>query len=140
MKYTTLLFFLIPFLTSERSNFELPITGQNYPAAIEVFRLARMMNCEAMGEGTQGMVFCADAAKNRAKKHCKNLAQELESGFCLSDVPKPEILELARQIINCEPIHEYTYFLNPDKARNKRFLRWSKTRQNSILGQHYFFN
>lgn len=141
MKYTlpTLIFLLFWQTANQATALRLPVFGGHKTVLIDVIMLAKMMQGEAGNQGSLGMVWVADVLKNRAKKSGNTIAKEVENGFHLSKSFKPETFELAKVAILSPPLHEYTYFLNPRTATDRKFVKWAKTRQGKMVGAHWFF-
>lgn len=117
---------LLPFRESARTT---TLPAENHQiAAVDVYRMAAILEAEAIGEPYKCQCLVGQVWLNRGKSN---------EGFARKK-PTQRAIKLARKILTLEHGHKLKYFLNPRTATDKKQLRRSRG-WNVRCGGHVFW-
>lgn len=133
-----LLALALPFtLASNKAVFSRPKPLQ--VSAVDVAAAARVCQCEAENQSIKGQIFVIDVLRNRAAKKGISIIKASYQGICRGSL-RPEFVRLAANVLKQPPCHPYTYFFNPQKSTDKKWVRFGLSQQGEMIGAHWFFS
>lgn len=110
----------------------------SYPAAIDVYQMASVIEMETGGEPERCQCLAGETLENRAAAQGLTIAESATVGLKRKK-PSPKALEIARKIINQNHAHTFQFFYNPKTATDKGWLFKNRNKKKRRCGRQLFF-
>ena len=128
----------MPLKEQARPNKAPPPERPSNSAAIDVYRMASVVEAEASGEPYECRCLVAEVLQNRAKSQGLDVSASSKIGI-KSKKPSPESIKIAKKVLSSQHKHRMSYFLNPQLSTDKKWLLEVRDRKKIRCGKQLFF-
>ena len=105
----------------------------------EVFAIAMVVWSEARNQPERGQRMIVQVIKNRAKKYNESILETVTHGMVSEGRLDSKIVEMVEDEMGNDVGSRYCHWIQLETATDKKWVRYAKKQDGSLIGDHFFF-